>query len=236
MSKKKFFDHFKELNSRIFLSFLNLLVFFVFIYFNYSSVYDILIQPLIQAGYSETDLFAFTIYEGFQVKLINSLYVSLISSLPINLIILGYFFQPAIENLSRLKFLIFMLISIILFYVGLLISYELLPHAIKFFLSFNESDFILRTQNYFQLVFRIALLFGVTFEIPLVIYFLLNRGIIDITKIKKLRKEIFLVILIFSAIITPTGDPVSLFALTIPLYLFIEFVIFLNIKSKNNET
>ena len=75
-----------------------------------------------------------------------------------------------------------------------------------------------------------------TFEIPLVIYFLLNRGIIDISKIKKLRKEIFLVILIFSAIITPTGDPVSLFALTIPLYLFIEFVIFLNIKSKNNET
>ena len=75
-----------------------------------------------------------------------------------------------------------------------------------------------------------------TFEIPLVIYYLLNRGIIDITKIKKLRKEIFLVILIFSAIITPTGDPVSLFALTIPLYLFIEFVIFLNIKSKNNET
>ena len=145
MSKKKFFDHFKELNSRIFLSFFNLLVFFVFIYFNYSSVYDILIQPLIQAGYSETDLFAFTIYEGFQVKLINSLYVSLISSLPINLIILGYFFQPAIENLSRLKFLIFMMISIILFYVGLLISYELIPHAIKFFLSFNESDFILRT-------------------------------------------------------------------------------------------
>ena len=75
-----------------------------------------------------------------------------------------------------------------------------------------------------------------TFEIPLVIYFLLNRGIIDISKIKKLRKEIFLVILIFSAIITPTGDPVSLFALTIPLYLFIELVIFLNIKSKNNET
>jgi len=40
------------------------------------------------------------------------------------------------------------------------------------------------------------------------------------------------VILIFSAIITPTGDPVSLFVFTIPMYLLIEVMIFVHKKSK----
>ena len=42
------------------------------------------------------------------------------------------------------------------------------------------------------------------------------------------RKEIFLGVLIFSAIITPTGDPVTLFIFTIPLYLLIELVLYLS--------
>ena len=45
------------------------------------------------------------------------------------------------------------------------------------------------------------------------------------------RKEIFVGVLIFSAIITPTGDPVTLFIFTIPLYMIIELVLYL---SKNN--
>ena len=45
------------------------------------------------------------------------------------------------------------------------------------------------------------------------------------------RKEIFVGVLIFSAIITPTGDPVTLFIFTIPLYMLIELVLYL---SKNN--
>jgi sec-independent protein translocase protein TatC len=107
-------------------------------------------------------------------------------------------------------------------------AYQTLPLAIDFLLSFNESEFILRTQNYFQIIFRISMLFGISFQIPLVIYFLIKKRIINISIFTKNRKELFVIILIFSAVLTPTGDPLTLFAFAIPVYLLIEFVLFLN--------
>jgi sec-independent protein translocase protein TatC len=232
MENKKFFDHFKELNYRIYISLLVIVIFFLTIYLNYTSIYKILISPLISAGYSTTDLVAFTIYEGFQVKILNTLFVSLTVSMPLVIFILGYFFKPALEKTSHIVFLTYLITFIILFYLGIFSAYKTIPIGINFLLEFNESEFILRTQNYFQLISRISILFGFSFQTPLVIYFLIKKNIIKRSLFTNNRKEIFLFVLIFSAIITPTGDPITLFIFTIPLYLLIEFVLLLS--KKNN--
>ena len=228
MSKKPFFDHFRELNIRILLSLAVVVIFSVIVYTNYSSIYNFLVKPLLNAGYSNDDLVAFTIYEGFQVKISNTFLVALILSLPVLIIVIGNFVKPAINNLTNFSYVMYILSFLSLFYFGVFAAYQTLPIAIDFLLSFNESDFILRTQNYFQIIFRIALLFGISFQIPLVIYFLIKKGIIKIDLFTKNRKELFVLVLIFSAVLTPTGDPLTLFAFTIPIYLLIEFVLFLN--------
>ena len=228
MSKKPFFDHFRELNIRILLSLAVVVIFSVIVYTNYSSIYNFLVKPLLNAGYSNDDLVAFTIYEGFQVKISNTFLVALILSLPVLIIVIGNFVKPAINNLTNFSYIMYILSFLSLFYFGITAAYQTLPIAIDFLLSFNESGFILRTQNYFQILFRIALLFGISFQIPLVIYFLIKKGIIKIELFTKNRKELFVVVLIFSAVLTPTGDPLTLFAFTIPVYLLIEFVLFLN--------
>lgn len=228
MSKKPFFDHFKELNIRIFASLFVVVVFSLIVYTNYSTIYNLLVKPLLNAGYSTTDLVAFTIYEGFQVKISNTFLVSLILSLPILIILIGNFIKPAINNLTNFSYVMYILSFLSLFYFGVFAAYQTLPLAIDFFLSFNESEFILRTQNYFQIIFRISMLFGISFQIPLVIYFLIKKRIINISIFTKNRKELFVIILIFSAVLTPTGDPLTLFAFAIPVYLLIEFVLFLN--------
>lgn len=228
MSKKPFFDHFKELNIRIFASLSVVVVFSLIVYTNYSTIYNLLVKPLLNAGYSTTDLVAFTIYEGFQVKISNTFLVSLILSLPILIILIGNFIKPAINNLTNFSYVMYILSFLSLFYFGVFAAYQTLPLAIDFFLSFNESEFILRTQNYFQIIFRISMLFGISFQIPLVIYFLIKKRIINISIFTKNRKELFVIILIFSAVLTPTGDPLTLFAFAIPVYLLIEFVLFLN--------
>ena len=120
---------------------------------------------------------------------------------------------------------------LLLFYGGLLAAYQTFPIGIKFLLQFNESEIILRTQNYFQLVSRISLIFGVSFQTPLVIYFLIKKNILKLSFFTNNRKEVFIFVLIFSAILTPTGDPITLFVFTIPLYLLIELVIYLNRKN-----
>jgi len=230
MENKKFFDHFKELNYRIYTSLMVITIFFIITYFNYSTIYEILINPLISAGYSTTDLVAFTIYEGFQVKILNTFFVSLTLAMPFIIFILGYFFKPALENTSHIIFLSYLLIFISLFYFGIFSAYKSIPVGINFLLEFNESEFILRTQNYFQLISRISILFGLSFQMPLVIFFLIKKNIIKRTLLTNNRKEIFVFVLIFSAVITPTGDPITLFIFTIPLYLLIEFVLYLSKK------
>ena len=230
MENKKFFDHFKELNYRIYTSLMVITIFFIIIYYNYSTIYEILINPLLKAGYSTTDLVAFTIYEGFQVKILNTFFVSLTLAMPFIIFILGYFFKPALENTSHIIFLSYLLIFISLFYIGIFSAYKSIPVGINFLLEFNESEFILRTQNYFQLISRISILFGLSFQMPLVIFFLIKKNIIKRTLLTNNRKEIFVFVLIFSAVITPTGDPITLFIFTIPLYLLIEFVLYLSKK------
>ena len=221
MGNKKFFDHFKELNYRIYISLLVIAIFFTIIYINYSSIYEILINPLVNAGYSTSDLVAFTIYEGFQVKILNTFFVSITLAIPLVIFILGYFFKPALERTSHFIFITYLIIFITLFYLGIFSAYKTLPIGINFLLEFNESEFILRTQNYFQLISRVSILFGLSFQAPLVIYFLIKKNIIQRSVFTNNRKEIFLGVLIFSAIITPTGDPVTLFIFTIPLYLLV---------------
>ncbi len=230
MENKKFFDHFKELNYRIYASLIVVTIFFVIIYLNYSTIYEILINPLLNAGYATTDLVAFTIYEGFQVKILNTFFVSLTLAMPFIIFILGYFFKPALVTTSHFIFLTYLLTFITLFYLGIFSAYKSIPVGINFLLEFNESEFILRTQNYFQLISRISILFGLSFQLPLVIYFLIKKNIIERTLLTNNRKEIFLFVLIFSAVITPTGDPITLFIFTIPLYLLIEFVLYLSKK------
>ena len=230
MENKKFFDHFKELNYRIYTSLMVITIFFIITYFNYSTIYEILINPLLKAGYSTTDLVAFTIYEGFQVKILNTFFVSLTLAMPFIVFILGYFFKPALENTSHIIFLSYLLIFISLFYFGIFSAYKSIPVGINFLLEFNESEFILRTQNYFQLISRISILFGLSFQMPLLIFFLIKKNIIKRTLLTNNRKEIFVFVLIFSAVITPTGDPITLFIFTIPLYLLIEFVLYLSKK------
>ena len=230
MENKKFFDHFKELNYRIYISLIVLTIFFTIVYINYSTIYEILINPLLNAGYSTTDLVAFTIYEGFQVKILNTFFVSLTLAMPFIIFVLGYFFKPALETTSHIIFLSYLLTFVTLFYLGIFSAYKSLPVAINFLLEFNESEFILRTQNYFQLISRISILFGLSFQMPLVIFFLIKKNIIKRSLLTNNRKEIFIFVLIFSAVVTPTGDPITLFIFTIPLYLLIEFVLYLSKK------
>lgn len=228
--KKPFMEHLQELNNRILFSFILVGIVAIFVYNQYSFFGDILLEPLINAGYDDSNIFALTIYEGFQVKLQNTFWISIIITFPLILLILGYFVKPALE-IRTVSFTLYFIFFTLLFYSGIFSSLSIAHVGIEFLLSFNENEIILRSQNYFQFITRISLLFGVSFQLPLIMLFLLNKGIIKVKSLTNKRAEMFIVILIFSAVITPTGDPISLFIFTLPMYLLIEIMIFIHKKS-----
>ena len=223
-------EHIQELNNRILFSFTLVAIVAIFVYNQYSFFGDILLEPLINAGYDDSNIFALTIYEGFQVKLQNTFWISIIITFPLILLILGYFVKPALE-IRTVSFTLYFIFFTLLFYSGIFSSLSIAHVGIEFLLSFNENEIILRSQNYFQFITRISLLFGVSFQLPLIMLFLLNKGIINVKSLTNKRAEMFIVILIFSAVITPTGDPISLFIFTLPMYLLIEIMIFIHKKS-----
>ena len=94
--KKPFMEHLQELNNRILFSFTLVAIVAIFVYNQYSFFGDILLEPLINAGYDDSNIFALTIYEGFQVKLQNTFWISIIITFPLILLILGYFVKPAL--------------------------------------------------------------------------------------------------------------------------------------------
>jgi sec-independent protein translocase protein TatC len=229
--KKPFMDHLKELNSRFIFSAILVAIVSVIVYVQYSYFVNLLLNPLILAGYDQSNFFALTIYEGFQVKLQNTFWISVIITFPIVLLIIGLFIKPALE-VSNVVFSFYFLFFTAFFYLGIFSSLSIAHIGIEFLLSFNENEVILRSQNYFQFITRVSLLFGISFQLPLIILFLLNKGIINVHNLTNKRPEMFVVILIFAAVITPTGDPVTLFIFTIPMYLLIEIMILLHKKSK----
>ena len=108
-----------------------------------------------------------------------------------------------------------------LFYLGVAVGYFIvLPVCLMFFMNFSVSDEIVNTislGSYMSLFTGMVFLIGLLFEFPCVILVLNRIGILGRETLKKGRKIAILVVLILSAIITPT-DPFSMFVLAIPLY------------------
>ena len=91
------------------------------------------------AGYSTDELVAFTIYEGFQVKVLNTFFVSIALSLPIIIFIIGYFFKPAFEKLTHKLFILYLIVFISLFYLGIFSAYKTLPIGIDFLFEISKN-------------------------------------------------------------------------------------------------
>ena len=228
--KKPFFEHLKELNIRLMISISLLIIFSVIVYKNYSYFLDYLVKPLVEAGYSVENIFAITIYEGFQVKITNVLLISFSLLFPLIVMNLAFFIKPALD-MGLLSFCLYFIFFTFLYYFGIYSALTISHVGIEFLLSFNENEILLRSQNYFQFIIRISLLFGISFQSPLLVLFLLNKNIIKVTYFTNNRPELFIFILILSAVITPTGDPLTLFIFAIPMYLLIELMILLHKKT-----
>ncbi len=117
-------------------------------------------------------------------------------------------------------------LGLFLFYLGAIFAYEVtFPFGIKFLLSFRTEKIepAISLGHFVNFFSFFILAFGLIFEMPLLIAFLSLSHIINPYKLSKYRKEIFFIIVIVAAVITPTPDAFNLSLLAVPLYLLFEF-------------
>ena len=78
------------------------------------------------------------------------------------------------------------------------------------------------SDRYLSLVSLMIVAFGLSFEFPVVLVFLLIAGILKTSQLRHFRRWAIVGIVAFAAVITPSQDPYSLFFMAGPMYLFYE--------------
>jgi sec-independent protein translocase protein TatC len=162
--------------------------------------------------------------DGFLITVKVVVFLALLVALPVILYQLWAFITPGLTDRERRWAIPFVGMSVVLFLLGALAAYLTLPKALAFLLSVG-GDFVsplLTVDKYVGFVIFTILAFGIGFEFPILLISLSAAGVISSESMRKYRRYVILGLSIFSAVITPSPDPISMLALLIPLYLFYE--------------
>jgi sec-independent protein translocase protein TatC len=114
-----------------------------------------------------------------------------------------------------------------LFAAGAALAVVSLPHALRFLGTVGGPTLhqIYDPNKYVALVTALMAVFGITFEFPVVLVALELAGVLTPAKLASWRRWAIVLIVTGAAIITPSGDPFSMLALAVPLYVFYEISI-----------
>jgi len=114
-----------------------------------------------------------------------------------------------------------------LFIMGASLAYWTLPRALAFLIDIGGEDIeaFYTPDKYIQLIVYMMLAFGLGFEFPIILVFLQLAGIVNYKTLASWRRYALIGIVVLVAVITPSGDPISLAVLSVPMYLFYELSI-----------
>lgn len=161
------------------------------------------------------------------IKLKLVAFLGLFIALPVVLYQLWAFVVPGLTKRERRLAIPFVVSSVLLFALGALFAYWSLPKALGFLLGFAGDVVVplLTGDRFFSFVMLLALAFGLSFEFPIVLVFLQAAGVIGTDQLRHWRRSAILFIFVFAAVITPSGDPYTLLAMSVPMVVFYEAAI-----------
>lgn len=218
-------EHLRELRSRVIRSLLavsaGMLVFLAF----YDPIKSFLVEPYARLCASDTkfgcdgSLYSLGPLDGFSARFRISTYGGLVLALPVILWQTWRFIVPALEKRERRYAVSFVASSVVLFSVGCVLAYWTLDKALEFLISWAGQDVTQAYQvgRYVQLVILMMLAFGVGFLSPVLIVFLQLVGVVSPRGLIRRWRQAIMVIFVVAAVITPSGDPISLLALAVPM-------------------
>jgi sec-independent protein translocase protein TatC len=114
-----------------------------------------------------------------------------------------------------------------LFLAGITVGYYALSRGLGFLLGFGGDALepVIGAEFYLGFAMRFILAFGIAFLFPIFIFAAAAFGVVSSSQLRGTRRWAVLIIVIFAALITPTGDPLTLLMLAVPMYLFYEAAI-----------
>jgi sec-independent protein translocase protein TatC len=220
-----FMEHLIELRSRVIKSLIAVGIAAVAGWFLYPHVIDLLLNPyrkIASKSLTQGQLLATGPAEGFAIRLKLTTYVAFALAMPVLLWQIWQFVSPGLYKHERRYALPFVFSAVVLFLTGALIAYWTLPAALNWLADIGGSEITqaYTADKYFQLIAYMMLAFGVCFEFPILLVFLQMAGIVKNAQLRQYWRQTVVGITIVVAVATPSNDPISMLALTIPLVIF----------------
>ncbi len=219
-------EHLLELRKRLKWALLFLGLGFAASYHWSIPIFHFLMRPVLAAlPEGEKSLHFSSSVEPFFIYLKVGLYAGLFLALPAILWQVWAFVAPGLYRRERRTILPFVAAATLFFISGAAFCYGvILQPAFDFLINSAGPDIkpVLMMDTQLSLVMTLLLAFGIIFELPLVLTFLSMVGIVDHKFLSKYRRHAIVLNVILAAIITPTGDPVNLALMAIPMVLCYE--------------
>lgn len=180
--------------------------------------------------------------EAFMAYFKLAFFVGLFLASPVILFQIWSFVSSAFNEKERNTFLFFPPFSVILFICGAAFAFFIvIPLALKFLINFAGPEVlpVISISEYLSFITILTLIFGVVFELPIVIIVLSKLGVVTPAALSRNRKWAILIIFITAAVLTPTPDAFTQVLMAVPLILLYEISIWMsrlvNIKKKTHD-
>ncbi|WP_406684182.1 twin-arginine translocase subunit TatC [Seonamhaeicola sp. MEBiC1930] len=174
----------------------------------------------------------------FSADIWTAILAGFVISFPYVIYQLWKFVSPGLHQNERKHSRGFIVISSLLFFMGVLFGYYIVtPLSINFLANYSVSETVdnqIDISSYIALVRSSALASGLIFELPIIIYFFTKIGLVTPEVLKKYRKYALVIVLILSAIITPP-DIASQVIVAIPIIILYQVSIFISKMVVRNQ-
>jgi sec-independent protein translocase protein TatC len=222
-------EHLRELRSRLIKSAVAVVLGALVAWLAYNRIFDWLIHPYRDVcadarSVTNCRLLATDPLEPFTVRLKISTYGGIALAMPVLLWQVWRFVTPGLYPKEKRYALPFVASALVLFASGALIAYWTLPKAIQWLVAIGGDNLVsaYTPTKYFTLVVYMMLAFGVGFEFPILLVFLQAIGVLPNAVLRRFRRYAIVGITVIVAVITPSGDPISMLALSVPMVIFYE--------------
>ncbi|MEE9912212.1 MAG: twin-arginine translocase subunit TatC [Deltaproteobacteria bacterium] len=222
-------EHLIDLRKRLTNSLIALGIGFLVCYYFKDWLFTIITKPLTDALPKSSYLIYTGLTQAFFTYMKIAFFSSLILTSPFIFYQVWKFIAPALLPQEKKYVVPFVFSSTLLFLAGVLFGYfVVLPPAFEFFVSFNNQYLraMISFNEYLSLFIKFLLGFGLSFQLPVLIFFLAKLGIVTDKLLSKNRKYAILILFITAAILTPSPDALSQILMAIPLLVLYEVSIF----------
>ncbi|HEX2195956.1 MAG TPA: twin-arginine translocase subunit TatC [Actinomycetota bacterium] len=227
-------EHLGELRTRLIISAAAFAIAAIAVFVVYEPILETLRRPLCALdrdllGTLGCKLQTFKPTEGLLIRLKIASMGGMVLASPIWLYQIWAFVTPGLTMKEKRYAGPFVFSAVFLFAAGTAFAYYMLPNALEFLVKIagGSIDVNFRAEEYLNFVGLILIAFGVTFQLPLLLFFLGLAGVVKVEQLRRYRRYAIVAIALLGALVTPTQDPFTMMALSVPLYALYELVIVL---------